>query len=254
MSRIERIIAMLAGLTTIGGAVWGIIRSIQSKPIPLWFYLSSVIAGGILGFCVGRFWRIFRRTPSLKLIGTVTFNYLPDFPVNHGWSLGVDEQDGTPPSFHVATDAPLSGALTVVHTSTYYMDYAINQTLGLSNLAEFFIRFANESAFYLRVSLSTRDASQQRAGWLCYIPDSKAPRRANAGEWSVPISGDVLANGWIDARLSIADDVGRTYGTEGWMYVGLKTIRLRGSLALSTIKLSRIEVPNNEVGRAKGRN
>ena len=63
----------------------------------------------------------------------------------------------------------------------------------------------------------------------------------------VPISGDLMTNGWIDARISIADDVGRTYGKEGWMYAGLKTIRLRGSLAMTTLKFSRIGVPNNEV-------
>ncbi len=247
MTKVERIIAVLSGTITIVIVIWNTVSAIRSKPIPFWLYAVSTLAALVLGSLLGRIGRLRRKTAARYRLGILSFDYLPASPGEHGWHIRTQGENGKAPAFSMSTDAPEPGALRIIHSDRYFMDFTVDQTLSLSNFAEFFIRFANESLFYLRVGLSTRDGAGQREAWLCYKPYGGAPGKTSDDEWSVAISGDVRTDGWIHARISIADDVASTYGTEGWLYAGLRRIRLRGSLSLSSITFWRVEMPNDEV-------
>jgi len=171
----------------------------------------------------------------------ITFNYLPDTPMNHGWRLSIDGEQKNPPHFSVDSTCPISGSLQITHTDRYAMDYLADQTQSLANFAELYIKFSRSSAFYFRVKVSNRAGSKSASVWLCYEPGNFEAKLAYKNEWKLPMSGELLKNGWTACKISIADDVDKTFGKAGWIYQGLICIRLRGSLSLSPLTFYRIE-------------
>jgi hypothetical protein len=150
-------------------------------------------------------------------MGRVNFDYLPDSPSHHGWQIQPENKQNLTPEYTVAQNSPMPGAVEIRHSALYFMDYRLDQALGMSNLAEFYIRYANGGVFYFRVKVTTRDQSQDREVWLCYLSTTSL-REAGPAEWVVPLTGDVMENGWVAAKISLADDVERTYGRQGWAF------------------------------------
>jgi hypothetical protein len=58
-------------------------------------------------------------------------------------------------------------------------------------------------------------------------------------EWKVALRGTNLGNGWKAFEVSLPDQGRRSFGKDGRLYRRLFRIRIRGSLAISPIKLYR---------------
>jgi hypothetical protein len=77
--------------------------------------------------------------------------------------------------------------------------------------------------------------------WLRHVIGTGEPYSINRSEWSLDIQGEVLDDGWTLVKISLEDEVARTFGREGLVYQRLNGIRLRGSLSVSPITLYRVE-------------
>lgn len=55
-------------------------------------------------------------------------------------------------------------------------------------------------------------------------------------EWTLPVSGETLPNGWRQFDIPLRDAVRQTWGSDGWTFRGLSSIQLRGNLAISPIE------------------
>ena len=109
--------------------------------IPVWFLVPVPLAAGLLTLLFRRraansraahalsFEKIVNkldRERTAKKIGEIRFDYLPDTPASHGWTIGLDQ--GTPelPSFSAVPDAPVPGSIAIQAHASYFMDYAVD--------------------------------------------------------------------------------------------------------------------------------
>jgi len=164
----ERTISIVAAVLTIGQVAWWGYGTIKDISIPLWAYLTSVFTSFV---AAALFFRHRHREEvnaqhlAFKVLDRISFDYLPDSPQNHGWRLSIDGPDGTPPVFSAAQDSPLPGAMKVLQSSRYALDYAANQTQSLANMVEVYIRL-DDACLYLKTRIVSRDGTKSQDVWL----------------------------------------------------------------------------------------
>ncbi len=107
-------------------------------------------------------------------------------------------------------------------------------------MVELYAKFEQEACFYLKVKISSRDSSKMQSVWLAHIIGQGVPTRAFNNEWKVPIQGEILENGWVQFKLSIEDEISKTFGIDGWIFHELIGFRIRGSICISPITLYKI--------------
>jgi len=242
----ERLLIILASILTILQIIYAIIKTLWSFQVPFWLFATTAISCFWVGFFVRKIKKNSKTRVKLKKIGQVKFDYLPDSPEKHRWKIGLESEKEksenlSAPEFFIAKGSPIPGSLGISHSDRYYMDLEVDQTQGMSDLIEFYCKYIREGAFYLKVKVTSRDESQSRLVWLCYLPASEEARKAFENEWQVPIPGEVLEDGWTAARISIADEISKTFGNDGWVHRSIKIIRLRGSLSISPITFYKFE-------------
>ena len=76
--------------------------------------------------------------------------------------------------------------------------------------------------------------------WLAHTIGQGIPAKAFNNEWKIPVQGEILDNGWVQLKLSIEDEISKTFGTDGWIFQELIGFRIRGSISISSIALYRI--------------
>lgn len=210
-------------------------------------FIAGCYTCGIFGVCVGielvpKRIRI-SDTAKLTKISQLSFDYLPDYPTNHGWRMGFDgaaPMVSEPPSYQAATDSPIPGGISITNTKCYYLDYHATQQESLANLIEHYIRPRTDGMFYLRVQVSSRDGSQSKTVWLCHIIGVGQPHMITKSEWIFDVEGEILENGWCMVKIPVENEVAASFGKEGYVFQKLLGIRLRGSLSLSPITFYRI--------------
>ncbi len=243
LSKIERWIGVVAGALTIAQIGWVVYGQFRDFSIPLWLYLSSVlaalVAGVGVGFCFTRKSKL-GITEAFKEIGRITFDYLPDSPINNGWTLNVDGENGSPPIFSAAPNYPTPGCIKIVKNDRYALDYSVTQLQSLANMVELYAKFEQAACFYLKVKIASRDNSKMKNVWLAHNIGQGIPIKTFDSEWKVPIKGDILEDGWVQLKLSIKDEISKTFGTDGWVFHELIGFRIRGSISISSVTLYRI--------------
>lgn len=242
----ERLITILASILTILQIIYAIIKTLWSSQVPFWLFVTTAISCFLVGFFVQRIKKHSKTTVQLKKIGRIQFDYLPDSPEKHGWKIGLEPENGkaenvSAPEFSIANESPVAGALSISHNDRYYMDLELDQTQATANFIEFYCKYVRSASIYLNVRVTSRDGSQGDSVWICYGSVSEEARQAYKKEWKIPMPGEILEGGWTAAKISVADDISRTFGKDGWVHRSIQRIRLRGSISISPITFYKIE-------------
>jgi hypothetical protein len=176
--------------------------------------------------------------PMTKPRDEIRFDYLPDSPMNHGWKQGYSSNpipaDAT---WKAATDFPggMSMALSDLGCA---IDYTIGRSAVLSKRIVCDFKFSNTAMIWVRVKLATRDNSKTEQGFIKFLLGSGQPVFVpRYKEWELPIDPPSLGSGWHHLDIDLIDAVNRTWGQNGWQLSELVTIRVRGDLSISPIKL-----------------
>lgn len=193
-----------------------------------------------LGFVV---WR--KSRPLSDGIDAISFDYLPDKPWNgHGWALPKEDRQGSPPNvFSLPPGAPVARGLRVKPTGWYALDYDIVGSAQGCRRLKFDAKFASDARLYVLVEVTSKDRhSVSRAVWLQFYPtafDEKPRSDATGSEWVLSITGKPLGSGWESYDVSLAEQVQRAVGSQDLTYKQTQRVRLRGTLSVLPIKLSR---------------
>jgi hypothetical protein len=188
--------------------------------------------------------KLSRGGPQLLKVGDIRFDYLPQSPLMHGWKLAY-EDPGPPPSFRSATDAPNQDGLAIKVDRKYAIYYELPPNAGICDRIRFAARFTSSTMFFTRVDVISRDRSHPETVDLKFYVGKRNPIPTPGWpkEWTLWVTGETLAAGWMSFEISLPDVVRRTFGTHGLMYDRLRGIRLRGSLSISPIELLREKGP-----------
>jgi hypothetical protein len=168
-------------------------------------------------------WNIFS-----GVLHQVRFDYLPESPLENGWNK-VSDEDCTP-KFQKARQFP-GGLCMQVDGKIFAMDYHVPLNLNRARRLKFGCEFRREAKFYTKISVR-KNPSEVEDWWFQHAPGDKAPVEAPHHEWVfsiAPIDGKTTFE--IDLEKEVAQVLpGRTFD-------GLKSIRLRGDICLSRIRL-----------------
>jgi hypothetical protein len=241
LDRLYKIVRLPAALITIGTFLWAgkaMLMGGLRAGVPAWLLVLTAIAAFVSGLFLGK-----RAKPSVqtvaiappKKIHEIRFDYLPDSPVNNGWTLGLEGETQVAPEFMAARDSPIPGSLLIKDRGAYYLDYEVEPHARVADTVEFYVKFTANSVFYLKVRLVSRDKSKADIVWLAHVPGSEPAKEYDSREWTVFVTGDILENGWRRVTLPIAAEVDQTFGRKGWVYQELLGIRFRGTISVSPI-------------------
>jgi hypothetical protein len=209
-----------------------------------------VLLTALGGFITPDLVRLFaRRKPTreaipigeLKRIGEVRFDYLPEKPTDHGWTLGLESEEKREPLYSRANEAPYPGCIQIQSRSRYYLDYSVEPAERLTDVVRLSLRMtsASLSALYFRLSVQTGDHSKKKKVWINHKVGKGKPWKFDDAEWGVLVDGEPHEHGWITVQFQLQEEVATTFGTEGWILDGLIGFRLRDSVSLSPIEMFR---------------
>lgn len=179
--------------------------------------------------------------PEVILLQTIDFDY-QDSPINHGWEI-VDASDESLVEIEHISDSFVGKAIRV-HSSTWYgMDFDIGQPYQMGDIIELTVDFEDWASIYVLVSLvhQTKPAS---TGWIKFSPGKLDPHivdigNTGQGEWEVFIQPlEKVGGEWFLYQVDLAQAVEDTFGRDGWTYLQLEKVRIRGNLALDRISIA----------------
>jgi hypothetical protein len=212
--------------------------------MPVWLLISIPLATGLLIL-------LFRmRAPNRRAglaqsdqertarkVGQICFDYLPDTPASHGWTIGLDNGTLEQPSFSGVPNAPVPGSIAIQAHGRYFMDYAVDPHAMLADRVAVTAKYSNDAVIYAKIRVQSRDGARSKTVWLAEQIGSSRDEQCNESEWEFFSPGDLLDGGWLALTLSLCDQVTTSFGRQGWVFGQLIGFRVRGSLALSPLTL-----------------
>lgn len=183
---------------------------------------------------------------TLKL-SEIRFDYLPESPLNNGWSWAYGGNNAAKIRFAPAANAPEKGCLSVQTSVDYSVVYDVPKEVGeVCDALQVSIKFKGEddTMFWTEVEMANADGSKWQKCWVKHYRGCKPSKRYNPpddGEWVRWMSGRELANGWTAFSISLKESVDETWGKNGWIYKSLTKISIRGNISISPVKLLKFE-------------
>ena len=246
IDNVSSLVTIIAGIASIGQFAFAVAVKLKMG-VPFWLIITLSFSWLLCGWFLG-IWVQNRRSrfgATIREVGKIRFDYLPDSPIKHGWQLDFDSktqpEQRKAPQFFAVHSAPIPGSLSIVDNGRYSLNHTIGQVQSLANLVEYCIKPARHGTFYLRVTVRSRDGSQTRNVWLRHVIGTGIPCQINPSEWSFDVKGELLEDGWVLVKLSMEDEVARSYGSQGYVFQNLLSVRFRGSLSISPISFFRVE-------------
>lgn len=242
-NRMSTAISLLAGILTILQVIWAGRQMLTAglvASVPAWLLVATAFSAFLLGWFLKRNKSNIGISPEnrrLRRIGQIDFEYLPDPPNSNGWQMGIENEAKQAPTFSSATDGPITGCLKIESKGQYYADYDVDPSGRLCDVVALAIKVKTHARIYLRIKVASRNGQKSQHVWLAQSIGNRHPKRFNANEWEVFVSGEALDNGWTRLEISIPEQVEKTFGNEGWVYKELLGFRLRGSLSISPLTL-----------------
>jgi len=176
-------------------------------------------------------------------IDEIRFDYLPQSPLQHGWSVAYG--DATTAKWSSASDAPSLGAMSMQADPGCAIQLVVGPNIRLSGWLLYAAKYTDTTMIFARVAMASLDGTHATEKWIKFELGNGPPHQTTGyeeHEWTLPMSGESLSHGWRRFNVSLPDAVRRTWGGQGWTYRGLRIIRLRGTLAISPVECHQ-EVP-----------
>jgi hypothetical protein len=201
--------------------------------------------------------------PSSVLVERIGFDYLPASPLDNGWKVAYTYQriNKNGPAavadylksrqWLTAPDSPTEGSIVINIDAA--IDYTLNRNATLSDRLECEIKFPGEELLFVRVEMASRDGSRTNK-FIKFVLGTDSPSATKDWEtleWTLPINPQALPNGWRKLNISLADAVAKTWGRFGWTFRSVLTIRLRGELSISPIRLYAQALDAEEIPTAR---
>jgi hypothetical protein len=178
-----------------------------------------------------------------EVLHTVTFDYVPGSPLEHGWTQPY-YKDGVAV---FKTDLEIPGSLRMdVVQSVVALNYELPDIARQADVLRFTTRYSggSQSMIFTGVDVGTRDGSQRRRLWIKYYYGERRAEITPDGP-AVDISKILPERTvWLPAQLvkdtlkfdiDLRDAVTLAVGAEGWIYRSIWAFRIRGRLSISPI-------------------
>jgi hypothetical protein len=223
-------------LATAAVSVRGVVQEGLLASVPAWLAILAATSAFFAGGFAGRAWR--RRIPPRPSSASVTFDYLPDSPISHGWELREHE---TPPTFSTVRDGFVGKALKIEAAGRYALDYVLPSWAKPSRLG-IVARWTPSSLVYLHVRLVSSDSRDSIIAWLQLRPGTEEPQlvgQPDGHEMTFPVTLEGQPGDWQRCDIDLPGAIRATFGEAGWRYEQLLGYRLRG-----TLELARVEARN----------
>lgn len=168
----------------------------------------------------------------------IKFDYLPASPLDNGWVWAYPKIDGKLTVGFPPPESP--GAHGLAMTAPY--EHAIERTIPpiarKCDELELSIQYGNDAQFYVYANVTSRDGAKHESHWLNIRPGSSEPTQdpSYSKEFVVPVTAQLLGDGWMRMCLRLPLIVASCSGNKGWIFDSADRIRLRGCISVSPIK------------------
>jgi hypothetical protein len=167
----------------------------------------------------------------------IRFDYLPASPLDNGWTR-VSLKDVVP---QFLTDIEIPGSLFVkADGKVFAMDYRIPRKARGAHHIEFEGEFGRDAIFYTEIEVANKfGGSDVENWWFAHVrgEKSRAPEKDPRNrEWKFYIAPN--RSGQIHFDIDVVQEADQVL-ENGKHFSELKTVRLRGDIILSPIKLSK---------------
>jgi hypothetical protein len=184
------------------------------------------------------------------LVKQIGFEYLPASPLENGWKVAYSyawvNEGGQPAiteylksrQWRTASDSPTKGSISM-NIDACAIDYELDRNATFSDRLECEVKFGNATDMFVRVEMASGNGSRttKLIKFVLGTESPSATKNWENDEWTLPIYPQALPNGWRKVNISLADAVAKTWGRFGWTFRAISTVRLRGELSISPIRL-----------------
>jgi hypothetical protein len=176
--------------------------------------------------------------PFVEKLDEIRFDY-PGSPMDR-WEFTSDNPENqTPPVF--SSPATRVGGLTMTAPSSHHIDLKLDPHQKVCNRIRFDMKLTRDSSdsyVYIKVQMTSKYGKAVfKRGWIACDVGNKPASRHGPDEWI--IYGKPSADGWTRFDLVLPEQVrDSAFGQEeGFEFSELLSIRIRGSVSVSTFSL-----------------
>lgn len=173
-------------------------------------------------------------------MGTIGFEYLPASPLQKGWKKAyTPEAQAT-----FTTDHDIADSLQMETQGGFAMDHVVPPHAVLASRLRFTAKYTDTTMIFAYVDVSTKNGEQRNVVWLkIYYGEPRAIRtpgdwhnpQASLPEQTIYFPAQTLSLGRLMFDIDLREIVRQSIGDQGWVYKGIRKIRLRGDLSISPI-------------------
>jgi len=180
-------------------------------------------------------------TPTQKTdIQLIDFNYA-DSPLKHGWSF-VSGFEPSQVTFSPIYESQSVRGMEINSLTKWGMDIiAEPAATKFGTVLEFVIIPRQDAAVFVFVDMEKSDGTHS-SGWLKFMSCNQEVEPilrdgTENQEWRVCLAPVSHQENWLVFRAHLRDEVRKTFSQDGWNFLGLKKIRVRGNLSLDYISI-----------------
>jgi hypothetical protein len=128
----------------------------------------------------------------------------------------------------------------MVTEKKYAIDYILPEELRQVDALDLSIKFGEHGRFYLQTWVTSRDGTETEYRWIQVLIGTKPPMQHKCflEEYLVWVTPEKrLQDGWVVLRLHPQELLTKAVGAYPFLYHSVRTVRLRGCISVSPIKL-----------------
>jgi len=173
-----------------------------------------------------------------RLLSEIRFDYLPQSPLENGWRRAYGEL-GTNPRWSNPADAPVAGSISIEIPSGCAIETSVTPNATVAIRLVYSANYSNETMFFIKVELSSQDGRTTVQKWMKLVVGERDPfptGNYETMEWTLPLRGKALRNGWRTFDVVLPDAVRRTWGTLGFKFRRIIVVRIRAKTEVSPLQ------------------
>jgi TIR domain len=177
------------------------------------------------------------RPAAAAEIFEITFGYLPDSPLNNGWTVSYQDSEAAP-SYTSPVDPPGNGGLSIEVERKFAISYSLPPSRQRANELDLAVKYGKGAMLHVAVNVTSKDRSLGDSVQIRILIGDIPPQRHDdyPKEYSVYVTPEQLGKGWVRMQLRLPELVAAAMGRMGWVYDSVRAVQLRGCISVSPIK------------------
>ncbi|MBI4774158.1 MAG: toll/interleukin-1 receptor domain-containing protein [Deltaproteobacteria bacterium] len=180
----------------------------------------------------------FRSSDSTIILKyTIDFDYKTSQIENKGWIITPENPEQEKPNVQIVSDTNFIKILNIESFKRYRMDREIDHSYNDCTVVEYIVKPGEDYSLYISAYVKKTSGDSKQQVWLNIKIGSQNNTKFKDDEWTIFVQPTPTVADWKMLSVNVPKSISETFGNEGWDFVRLQGIRVRGSIMVARIHL-----------------